>query len=110
MNKIVTCSKQYLFHENIQAQVPITLQWSHNKRGGVSNHRRLNCVLNRLFRAQIQENIKITDGFHSQRASNAKKNPFDDVIMNIYTEYVSIPRRLFILQPTQTYRWLSARL
>ena len=27
-----------------------TLQWRHNERGGVSNHRRFDCLLNRLFR------------------------------------------------------------
>ena len=33
------------------------LQWRHNGCGGISNHRRFDCFLNRLFR-QIKENIK----------------------------------------------------
>ena len=59
----------------------VTLQWRHNERDGVSNHRRLLCLLCRLFR-QIKENIKaprvcegnppMTGGFPSQRASNTE--------------------------------------
>ena len=37
----------------------LTLLWRHNERDGVSNHRRLNCLLSRLF-GQIKENIKTT--------------------------------------------------
>ena len=36
----------------------ITLQWRHNERIGVSNHQPHDCLLNRLFKAQIEENIK----------------------------------------------------
>ena len=36
----------------------ITLQWSHNELVGVSNHEPHECLLNRLFKAQIKENIK----------------------------------------------------
>ena len=35
-----------------------TLQWRHNERDGVSNHQPHHCLLNRLFKAQIKENIK----------------------------------------------------
>ena len=35
-----------------------TLQWRHNERAGVSNHQPHDCLLNRLFKAQIKENIK----------------------------------------------------
>ena len=34
------------------------LQWLHNEHDGVSNHQTHNCLLNRLFKAQIKENIK----------------------------------------------------
>ena len=36
-----------------------TLQWRHNESDGVLNHRRLDCLLNRFFQAQIKENIKV---------------------------------------------------
>ena len=35
-----------------------TLHWRHNERYGVSNHQPHDCFLNRLFKAQIKENIK----------------------------------------------------
>ena len=35
-----------------------SLQWHHNGRDGVSNHLPRDCLLNRVFKAQIKENIK----------------------------------------------------
>ena len=35
-----------------------TLKWRHNERDAVSNHQPHNCLFNRLFKAQIKENIK----------------------------------------------------
>ena len=35
-----------------------SLQWRHNERDGVSNHQPHDCLLNRLFKAHIIENIK----------------------------------------------------
>ena len=37
-----------------------SLQWCHNERGGVSNHRRLGCLLNLFVQPQNKENIKAT--------------------------------------------------
>ena len=36
----------------------VTLQWRHNERDGVSNHQPHDCLLKRLFEAQIKENVK----------------------------------------------------
>ena len=36
----------------------ITLQWRHNGPDGVSKHQPHDCLLNRLCKAQIKENIK----------------------------------------------------
>ena len=36
----------------------ISLQWRHNEHDGVLNHQPHECLLNRLFKAQIKENIK----------------------------------------------------
>ena len=41
-----------------EIKISRTLQWRHNERDGVSNHRRLDCLHNRFFQAQIKENIK----------------------------------------------------
>ena len=72
-----------------------TLHWRHNEREGVSNHRRCNCLLNRLFRYRSKKTSKlratglcegnpavtgglcegnppVTGGFPSQRACNAE--------------------------------------
>ena len=60
-----------------------TLQWRHDEREGVSNHRRYDSLLNRLFRRRSKKSLKlrvtglcegnppVTGGFPSQRASNA---------------------------------------
>ena len=66
-------------------KIAMTLQWRHNERGGVSNHRHLNCVLNCLFTHRskktpklrvtgpCEENSLVTGEFPAQRASNAGK-------------------------------------
>ena len=60
-------------------------QWRHNKRDGVLNHRRLDCLHNRLFRRRSKKTSKVrvtglcegnspvVGGFPSQRAGNAEK-------------------------------------
>ena len=60
-----------------------SLQWHHNERDGVSDHRCLDCLLGRLFRRRSKKTAKVritglckgnppvTGGFPSQRASNA---------------------------------------
>ena len=60
------------------------LQWRHNERSGVSNHRRLDCLLNHLFRRRLKKtpklrvtrlcerNSPVTGEFPAQRASNAE--------------------------------------
>ena len=59
-------------------------EWRHNKRDGVSNHRRLDCLRGRLFRHRskkiaklcvtglCERNPPVTGGSPSQRASNAE--------------------------------------
>ena len=63
----------------------ITLQGRHNERHGVSNHRRLDCLLNRMCRSRskgtpklrstgfCEGNSPLTGEFPTQRASNAEK-------------------------------------
>ena len=65
-------------------QAATTLQWRHDERDGVSNHRRLYCLLNRLLRPRSKKTSKlrvtglckekplVTGGFPSQRASKAE--------------------------------------
>ena len=61
-----------------------TLQWRNNERDGVSNHQRLDCLLNRLFRCKSKKTSKIRvtglcvgnspaiGEFPAYRASNAE--------------------------------------
>ena len=61
-----------------------SLQWSHNERDGVSNHQRLDCLLNRLFSRRSKKTSKLrvtglcegnsplTGAFPAQRASQAE--------------------------------------
>ena len=61
-----------------------TSQWRHNERDGVSNHRCIDCLLNRVFRristkisklqvtVLCEGNSPVTGEFPSQRASNAE--------------------------------------
>ena len=68
------------------------LQWRHNERGDVSNHRCLDGLLKRLFRLRSKKASTRTGlyegkplmigGFPSQRASYAEMFPFDDVILS----------------------------
>ena len=71
----------------------ILLQWRHSERDDVSNHRRRDCLLNRLFRRRSKKTSKlrvtglcegnspVTGEFPTQRASDAEMFPFDGVIM-----------------------------
>ena len=61
-----------------------TSQWRHNESDGISNHRRLDCLLNRLFRHRSKKTSKLhvtgrcegnspgTGEFSTQRTSNAE--------------------------------------
>ena len=71
--------------------IMVALHW-HNERDGVSNHRRLDCTLNRLFRHRLKkilklrltdpcENSPVTGEYPTQRDSNTEMYPFDNVIM-----------------------------
>ena len=73
-----------------------TLQRRHNERDGVSSHRRLDCLLKRLFRRRLKTKKSklgiicfcegkspVTVEFPTQRHSNVEKVSIDDVIMDI---------------------------
>ena len=72
----------------------ISLKWQHNERDGVINHRRLDCLLNHLFRRRSKKTTKLgvtvlceanSPGnyeFPAQKASVAERISFDDVIMS----------------------------
>ena len=69
-----------------------TLQWRHNERNGVSHHRRLDCLLNRMFMRRSKKTSKlrvtglcegnspVTGEFPAQGPVTRKMLPFDDAI------------------------------
>ena len=73
------CSKSNIAKRSVRP-----LQWRHNERDGVLIHQPCDCLLNRLIKVQIKENIKAPrhwplcgevtgDGeFPAQRASNTE--------------------------------------
>ena len=76
----------------------MTFQWRHNERDGVSNHLRIDCLHNRLFRRRSKKisKLRVTGllrGSHRWPVNSPHKGPvtrsmfpFDDVIMeNIST-------------------------
>ena len=85
-------------------------QRRHNERNGVSNHRRLQCLLNRLFRrrwkktSKLQRYCPLWGGIHGWPVYSPHKGPvtqkmfpFDDVITKItemiHTEPLTISKR-----------------
>ena len=76
----------------MNSQLNSSLQWRHNERDGVSNHRCLDCLLNRLFRRRSKKtselrvigfyegNPPVTGDSH-KRPVTRNLFPFDDVIM-----------------------------
>ena len=70
------------------------LQWRHNQPDGVSNHRRLVCLLSRLFRRRSKKisklrvtglcegNSPVTGEFPAEKPVTRKMFPFDDVIVS----------------------------
>ena len=60
-----------------------SLKWRNNERDGISNHQPHDCLLNRLFKAQIKENFKapVTGMFPHKRPVMRKMFQFNDVIM-----------------------------
>ena len=99
----------------IRYLVSVLLQWHYNEDNGVSTHRRLDCLLNSLFRCRLKKTSKlrvtglwdgnppVTGGFPSQNASNTEMLPFDDFIMLYHIVFDCIiiwfrARRLFFPQ------------
>ena len=83
-------------HQQVQCRLQKTfsLQWYHNGRDGLSNHQRLHCLLNRLFRRWSKKipKLRVTGfvrGVYRSPVNSPHKGPvtrkmfpFDDVIMS----------------------------
>ena len=83
----------YLLHSNYS--LATSLQWRHNGREGVSNHQRLDCLLNRLFRRRSKKTSKlhvtglsegnppVTGGFPHKGRVARKMFSFDDAMFPV---------------------------
>ena len=85
MRKICSDDQKVKYDKmKFQSRWKCALQWCHNERDGVKNHRRLDCLLKRLFSRRSKKasklhvtglclgNALMTGGFPTQRASNAE--------------------------------------
>ena len=95
------CFMDFFLYEHLQvcgtceSPSPTWLRWHHNERDVVLNHhhRRLDCLLNRLFRPgsdqrkhQRPASLAFVRRFHRypyERANDAEIFPFEDVIMKL---------------------------
>ena len=93
----------------ISEKIRVSLQKRQNERDGVSNQQPYDCLLNRLFKAQINENIKAPchwplwgefTGDPHKGPVTRKMFPFDDVILMSFHP-TNEPRLLF-LPPLET--------
>ena len=87
------CSSSFIFYINRNWHDFAILQWHHNERDDVSNHRRRGCLLSHLFRRTSKKisELRLTclcegnppvtgDSLHKLRVTR-KMFPFDNVIM-----------------------------
>ena len=83
---------KYSFDCNMN--ILLVLQWRHNGRNGVSNHRRIDCLLNRFSGAdqtihQGFASLAFMRGFQRWPVNSVPVTwicfPFDDIIMKIYS-------------------------
>ena len=99
-----------------------SLQWRHNERDGVSNHRGLDCLVRRLFRRRSKKSSKlrvtglcvgnspVTGEFPTQEASNAENvsmwwrhhdpSIIDHIIKGIQGAFISFLHALQLLSQT----------
>ena len=81
---LALCRENPSFTSQIASNAELSLPWRHDELDGVSNNRRPDCLLNRLFRRRSKKisklrvtglcegNPSVTGGFPSQRATNAE--------------------------------------
>ena len=96
---IASVHVQCILHSSLFHELNITLHWCHNESDGVSNHRRLGCLLKRLFRRRrSKKTSKLrltglcegTPPIAHKVAVTQKMFPFDVVIIQIIIAKISL--------------------
>ena len=89
-----TIGTMFPFDDVIMWDLCKSLQWGHNGRNGVSNHRYLDCLFNHLFKSRSKKtpklrvtglcegNSPVTGEFPHKGPATRPMFPFDDVIMS----------------------------
>ena len=103
--RTVTPNKWIRFLYNLYALFLMSLQWRHNECDGFSNHRRLECLLNRLSGGDqgkhgSSASLAFVRGSHRGLVKSPQKGPvtrkmfpFDDVIISAQLELLHMPQR-----------------
>ena len=70
----------HMICSGIDQSLDIVLQWRHTERDGVSNHKRLECLLNRLFKHISKKTLKLrfigfVRGIHRWPVDSPQKRP-----------------------------------
>ena len=103
------------------SSVDISLQWRYNEHDGVSNHRRLDCLLDRLFRRTSKKTSKfrvtglcegnspVTGEFPTQRPSNAENvsiawRHHSCIITKVYGNYLSAYSEMILSKVSINYK------
>ena len=100
------------YNVTLKCSPVFTLQWRHNEHYGVSNRQPHDCILNRLFKAQIKEIIKaphhwqVTGEFPNKWPVTRKILPFDDVII----EFSLVGQRKQISRTPRYIRYILLNL
>ena len=118
---VKTCSRYDWYHWHDFGYVS-TLKWRYNECDGVSNHRRLDCLLDHWFRCRLKKTSTVhvtglcegtppvTDGFPSQRTTDAKNT---SVIMTYEacTKYIHCCKwHVHICIVENKYVWFSKNI
>ena len=82
----------------------LALQWRHNGRDGISNHQPHDCLLNRLFKAQIKVDIKAPRRLLCAGSSPVKSPHKGPVTRKMFPFDVVIMVRLYLyIEPTPLF-------
>ena len=100
------CWKTFSCHGIIK----LPIKWRHIEHDGVSNHQPDDCLLNRLFNAQIKENITaprhwpLCGEFTGDRGIPRKKGPVTLHFFYLMTSPCTVCRGLWVLQGDRVCR------
>ena len=107
------CEHMYRTHVDWQSE-PITCmvkettsQWRHNEFDGVSNHGRLGCLLNRLFRDRSKKSSKLRVTGLCEGNSPVTNNPMWVEVMH-FTLPLNETQKMYTTKEIQYMKWMHS--